>query len=138
MSKDANKICPCCFNVEDNILLTSRISVPTLQNVALKNQEQARDFPTGKLNMVQCANCSFVWNKDFEQEVPMYVSNKKMFNILNDVRFSKGEKNYLKNLLKAYKILIKYNFISKNELKFLNAWISDIEHIKKTNAVKLV
>ena len=77
-------------------------------------------------------------NKDFEQEVPMYVSNKKMFNILNDVRFSKGEKNYLKNLLKAYKILIKYNFISKNELKFLNAWISDIEHIKKTNAVKLV
>ena len=68
MSTDANTICPFCLNVEDNILLTSRISVPTLQNVALKNQEQARDFPTGKLNMVQCANCSFVWNEDFEQD----------------------------------------------------------------------
>ena len=70
-------------------------------------------------------------NKDFEQEVPMYVGNKKMFNVLNNIKFEKGEKNYFKNLLKAYKILIKYNFISKDELKFLNAWISDVKNIKK-------
>ena len=77
-------------------------------------------------------------NKDFEQEVPMYVGNKKMFNVLNNIKFEKGEKNYFKNLLKAYKILIKYNFISKDELKFLNAWISDVKNIKKINIVKLV
>ena len=78
-------------------------------------------------------------NKDFDQEVPMYVNNKKMFNILNNTKFKKGENNYLKNLLKAYKILIKYNFIHKDELKFLNAWISDIKYIQKLkiNAKKL-
>ena len=78
-------------------------------------------------------------NKDFDQEVPMYVNNKKMFNILNNTKFKKGEKNYLKNLLKAYKILIKYNFIPKDELKFINAWISDIKYIQKLkiNAKKL-
>ena len=28
-------------------------------------------------------------NKDFDQEVPMYVNNKKMFNILNNTKFKK-------------------------------------------------
>lgn len=69
-------------------------------------------------------------NKDFDQEVPMYLNNKKIFNILDKTKFIKGEKNYLKNLLKAYKILIKNNFILKEELKFLNAWINDFKLIK--------
>ena len=70
-------------------------------------------------------------NKDFDQEVPMYVSNKKIYDILNKIKFKKGEKSYLKNLLLAYEILIKNNFISKSELKYLNAWINDFRFISK-------
>jgi hypothetical protein len=69
--------------------------------------------------------------KDFEQEIPMYLNNKNIFNLLSNLNFKKGIKNYLWNLRLAYKSLIKNNFISKSELVFLNAWINDMMLLSK-------
>lgn len=69
--------------------------------------------------------------KDFEQEIPMYLYNKKIFNLISKLNFKKGIKNYPLNLRLAYKSLIKNNFISKSELLFLEAWITDLKTLKK-------
>ena len=93
MSKDAKKICPVCLNVDENILLELRGNVPTLQNVAIKDFAQARDFPTGEINMIRCSNCSFVWNANFEQDKISYDSGYN-----NDVTFSKYYVSHLEEM----------------------------------------
>jgi len=68
---------------------------------------------------------------DFEEEVPMYLNNKNIYNLLSKIRFKKGIRNYMKNLQLAYKFLIKNNFISKLEIKYLDLWIKDYKSILK-------
>ena len=68
---------------------------------------------------------------DFEQEIPMYLNNQNIFNILSKMRFKKGIKNYLVNLKSAYKALVKGNFVSRLELKYLDLWINDFNLINK-------
>ena len=68
---------------------------------------------------------------DFEQEIPMYLNNQNIFNVLSKVRFKKGIKNYLINLKSAYKALVKGNFVSRLELKYLDLWINDFNLINK-------
>ena len=68
---------------------------------------------------------------DFEQEIPMYLNNQNIFNILSKMRFKKGIKNYLVNLKSAYKALVKSNFVSRLELKYLDLWINDFNLINK-------
>jgi len=55
---------------------------------------------------------------DFEQEVPMYLLDKKINKILFNLKLPKGEINYLNNLNACYRELIKNNIISKNETFF--------------------
>ena len=54
-----------------------------------------------------------------------------IFNILSKMRFKKGIKNYLVNLKSAYKALVKGNFVSRLELKYLDLWINDFNLINK-------
>ena len=68
-------------------------------------------------------------NSDFNLEVPMYLNNKKIYGIIDKLKFKKGKKNYSSNLLIAYQALIRNKIISKNELKYLNAWIKDLNNI---------
>ena len=67
--------------------------------------------------------------KDLEDEVGLYLNNKKIINSILKLNLKKGEKNYLSNILACYKFLIKKKFIQKNELKYLRAWISDIKKL---------
>ncbi len=68
---------------------------------------------------------------DFEQEIPMYLKDKKINEIISKLKLKKGEKNYLSNLKTCYNALISYGIISKNEKKYLNAWIDDCQKILK-------
>jgi len=67
--------------------------------------------------------------KDFEDEIGLYINNKKIINLVLNLNLKKGEKNYLSNILTCYKFLIKKKFIKQNELKYLRAWISDIKKL---------
>tara|TARA_B100000941_G_scaffold246161_1_gene190876 strand:+ start:168 stop:1172 length:1005 start_codon:yes stop_codon:yes gene_type:complete len=66
---------------------------------------------------------------DFLQEVPMYVNNKKIYQILEQIPLKKGKHNFFKNLIKCYKILVKNNFFHKKELKYLQAWNHDCKSL---------
>ena len=68
---------------------------------------------------------------DFEQEIPMYLNDKKINEIISNLKLKKGEKNYLYNLKTCYDSLINQGIISKKEIFFLNAWISDCQKIIK-------
>jgi hypothetical protein len=93
MTTDVKKSCPICANVDKNILLASRKNIPTLQNVTLSSREEAIGFPTGKLTMLRCANCSFVWNADFEQDKISYDDGYN-----NDVTFSNYYVSHLEKM----------------------------------------
>ena len=72
--------------------------------------------------------------KDFEDEMSLYLNNKKIINMILNLNLKKGEKNYLSNILKCYKLLIRKKFIKKTELKYLNAWIIDVKKITRNNS----
>ena len=64
--------------------------------------------------------------KDLNQEMPLYINDKKIYEVLKGLKLKKGEKNYISNLILSYKALIKNKFISKIELNYLRAWIKDL------------
>lgn len=70
-------------------------------------------------------------NNDFEQEIPMYLLNKKIYETLKIINFKTGRHNYTYNLILSYETLIKKGFIEKKEIKFLKAWISDCKSLIK-------
>lgn len=66
---------------------------------------------------------------DFKEEIPMYLYNNKIYNILRKLILKKGEKNYINNLIKCYQALVDNNFLHKKEMKFLNHWIDDLNSL---------
>ena len=70
-------------------------------------------------------------NKDFEQEIPMYLLNKKIYETLTKINLKKGSNNYCYNLNLSYETLINKKLIEKKEIKFLKAWLSDYKNLIK-------
>ena len=68
--------------------------------------------------------------KDFESEVPVYLENRKIINLLKNIKFKKSPKKYLDNLLKSYEILVKNKIFKKQEITYLKSWINDYKKIK--------
>lgn len=68
---------------------------------------------------------------DFKEEVPMYLLDFKINEILQKIRLPKGVKNYLNNLNLCYDTLIKNQIFHKDEKIFLKAWSNDIKRIIK-------
>lgn len=68
---------------------------------------------------------------DFKQEIPMYIFDKKICEILLKLKLKKGNDNYLNNLNICYEALIRNNIILKNEKKFLSTWTKDCERYIK-------
>ena len=68
---------------------------------------------------------------DFKDEVPMYLLDSKINEILQKIKLLKGTKNYLQNLNICYDVLIKNKIFNKDEKYFLRAWTNDIKKIIK-------
>ena len=66
---------------------------------------------------------------DFKEEIPMYLYNNRIHNILRKLILKKGERNYISNLIKCYQALVDNNFLHKKEMKFLNHWIDDLKNL---------
>ena len=69
---------------------------------------------------------------DFESEIPVYLKNKKLINLLSELSLKKGSNNYIENLVKCYEALVKKNFLPKKELILLNYWVKDLNFITKS------
>lgn len=75
--------------------------------------------------------------KDFEQEVPGYLLNNKIKNILESLSLKAGSENIPDNLLTCYEKLIEQSVITDSkELILLTAWLEDINKLIKNNVSK--
>ena len=54
----------------------------------------------------------------------------QIINLLKNIKFKKGPKKYLDNLLKSYEILVENNIFKKQEITYLKSWINDFKKIK--------
>ncbi len=68
--------------------------------------------------------------RDFEQEVPGYLLNDKIREILANAPLRNGTANIAENLRICYRLLVEHNVItSAEELKLLDAWLDDVARV---------
>jgi hypothetical protein len=68
--------------------------------------------------------------KDFEQEVPGYINNHRIKNVLEKLSLKKGKNEIGSNLLICYEELIRHKIITDaRELELLDAWLGDIKTV---------
>ncbi len=85
-------------------------------------------------NLVQNRNVHDLFN-DYQQELPIYQNSTKILKMLQKLNFSKDKNDLEKCMIKSYKLMIKLKLINKKELKFLNAWIKDINNITVSDSI---
>jgi len=69
--------------------------------------------------------------KDFEDEIPGYLNNKRICESLSNLKLHSGELNIHDNLRKCYEVLIRLGVVKSEEAKLLEAWLSDIDAISR-------
>jgi hypothetical protein len=66
---------------------------------------------------------------DFRDEVPGYLNNAKICNVLGQLRLKPGKKAVSENLFKCYEALVKHDIFPGKELALLKAWLADLKAI---------
>lgn len=67
--------------------------------------------------------------KDFVDEIPGYTHNRRIMETLGSLSLKGGQQHILDNMRKCYEILIELSIIAPQELRLLNAWLSDLVQI---------
>lgn len=67
--------------------------------------------------------------KDFEDEIPGYLLNDKISQILGKLSLKRGTKFICENLLSCYIALVDNNILPKEEILSVKEWIKEYEHI---------
>jgi hypothetical protein len=67
--------------------------------------------------------------KDFEDEVPGYLQNRKIGSILENVVLRPGVGNMPSNLYACYEALVSKGIFESKELALVEAWITDLEAV---------
>lgn len=62
---------------------------------------------------------------DFKDEVPGYLNNDKIIEILTNIELEAGEDAVCDNLLKCYKSLVEKDILPKEEVESVSMWIED-------------
>ena len=60
------RICPLCGTIAEHVFLV-REGVPVHQNLLMDTPEAARAIPRGRIELVACATCGFVFNRAFDE-----------------------------------------------------------------------
>ena len=67
--------------------------------------------------------------RDFEDEVPGYLSNQRIVTALNGLTLDRGDDAISSNLLRCYEELVRSNVIPEKELDLVRAWIADLHRL---------
>jgi STELLO glycosyltransferases len=67
--------------------------------------------------------------KDFADEIPGYLHNRKICEMLAKVEVKPGNAAIPENLLRCYEALVSGGFVDQREMDILDAWISDLSTI---------
>jgi len=67
--------------------------------------------------------------RDFEDEVPGYLSNAKICNVLSQLKLNSGPEFVSENLLRCYAALVSENIFPRKELRLVKAWLADLKTV---------
>jgi len=67
--------------------------------------------------------------RDFRDEVPGYLENARICELLGQLRLKSGEDAVSDNLRVCYEALVRNGIFPKKELVLLNAWVADLKEI---------
>jgi hypothetical protein len=67
--------------------------------------------------------------RDFEDEVPGYLSNAKICSTLKGLKLKSGAQSVSENLLHCYEALVAEKIFPTKELRLLKAWLADLKAI---------
>lgn len=70
--------------------------------------------------------------RDFEDEIPGYLQNRKIVDLLQNLPLSSGVQNIEKNLYQCYERLVMANIFQARELELVEAWIDDLKNALPT------
>ena len=68
--------------------------------------------------------------KDFEDEIPGYLQNKKLCDVLENLNLSAGPEYLLDNLQTCYESLADHKIMTVEEVELLNYWINDLNALQ--------
>jgi STELLO glycosyltransferases len=67
--------------------------------------------------------------RDFQDEVPGYLNNAKICELLGRLRLKPGRKAVSENLRRCYEALVQHDVFPRKELALLKAWLADLKTI---------
>jgi len=70
--------------------------------------------------------------RDFEQEVPGYLNNNRIIEILEELQLESGVNSIPHNMHRCYEALISADIVPKQEIPLVEAWINDLEVCRTT------
>ncbi len=66
--------------------------------------------------------------KDFEDEVPGYLNNKRIVKELAELNLTAGKDKIADNMRICYEKLVGMSLVGSDELLLLDAWLGDIQN----------
>jgi hypothetical protein len=64
--------------------------------------------------------------KDFEDEIPGYLNNVKICELLKNLDLKSGPNNMTENLMRCYTAMVENKYIGSQEIPLIEAWINDL------------
>ena len=64
--------------------------------------------------------------KDFQDEIPGYLGNDRIRELLAAINLKGGQTEIPQNMLRCYEVLGGHGFLPPAELKLIEAWIHDV------------
>jgi hypothetical protein len=69
--------------------------------------------------------------RDFKDEVPGYLHNRRICEALDELRLEPGAERTGENLRACYEKLVHLDLIDRQELRLVEAWLNDLKRIIK-------
>jgi len=63
--------------------------------------------------------------RDFQDEVPGYLNNARIGQLLEKARLEAGEDAVAENLIRCYEVLVQAELLPEQELAMVKTWVSD-------------
>lgn len=109
MKETGSRICPSC-NHGQTELFHKLSSFPVHSVINLSTREEAQNFPRGRIVLVRCDKCGFIWNAAFDPNIVAYSSNFE-----ESQGFSETYSNFSRN--QAARLVERYGLYNKTILE---------------------
>jgi hypothetical protein len=67
--------------------------------------------------------------RDFADEVPGYLNNRRIGTQLDALKLEAGPKNIGDNLIRCYEELVRMELIPSKEIALVRAWVEDVHQL---------